>query len=661
MRPSPIGVTFGPRYSVEFRILGPVEVVSDGRVIALGSLKPRALLVILLLHANEVVSRERLIDDLWGDQPPETAAASLHTYVSQLRKLVEANSGEPKLLVTRAPGYVLRVDPEHVDLKQFELLARRGKSELIAGDANTAASTLAAALALWRGPPLQEFGSAPFALAESLRLQELRISVYEDRIDADLALGGHDRLVGELDALVAENPYRERLCGQLMLALYRCGRQADALDVYRRTRRRLADELGLEPGPALQELEQAILRHQPTLSSRASPAVAGPERRRADRSASSIPVPPERARKPVLRRRWALIAVGAAVAAAAAAAVIAAHGRSSSIKPVAVKAHSVAVIDPARNAVVADIPTGAYPGPLAADSTYVYVANIGDYTVSRILPMKRKRYDTFALSPAIDMVAGDRQLWVANGGAPGHTPLGLGPGTVAVRNPGPTVKTFRVGPNINGGEEQTTIAADDSGYSLWAGNQDSRTVRQIDRTTDKTLITIHSIAPGGLAVVGNSSAGDTVWVSDPFRGLVARIDERARRIVAQIHIPGTPTRLAADARAVWVVARDRNGPGEWRPTRDTHPALWRIDPTTNKPITRIPVPLTPLRIALGGGYVWVTAQRVLSTQGNSVDATVFKIDPTTNRIVARIPLRTHAVDGIIVNHGLVWAAVPASQ
>jgi len=645
---------------VEFRILGPVEVVSDGRVVALGSLKPRALLVILLLHANEVVSRERLIDDLWGEQPPETAAASLHTYVSQLRKVLEGNSGQPKLLVTRAPGYVLEVDPEHVDLNQFELLARRGKSELIADDANTAASTLAGALALWRGPPLQEFGSAPFALAESLRLQELRISVLEDRIDADLALGAHDRLVGELDTLLAENPYRERLCGQLMLALYRCGRQADALDVYRRTRRRLADELGLEPGPALQELEQAILRHQPTLSSKASPGVAEPERRRADRSASSVPeLPPGRAGKPVLRRRWALVAAVVAVAAAVAAAVVAAHGRSSAIKPVPVKPHTVAVIDPTRNTVVADIPTGAYPGPLAADGTYVYVANIGDYTISRILPMKRKRYDTYALSPAIDMVAGDRQLWVANGGAPGHTPLGLGPGTVAVRNPGPTVKTFRVGPNINGlDEEQTTIAADDSGYSLWAGNQDSRTVRQIDRTTDRTLITIHGIAPGGLAVVGSSSAGDTVWVSDPFRNLVARINERARRIVAQIHIPDTPTRLAADARAVWVVA---NGPGEWRPTRKTHPALWRIDPTTNKPVTRIPLPLTPIRIALGAGFVWVTAQRVISTQGNSIDATVFKIDPATNRIVARIPLHTRAVDGIIVSHGLVWAAVPASQ
>jgi DNA-binding SARP family transcriptional activator len=648
---------------MEFRILGPVEVVDDSRRVPLGPTRQRALLALLVLHANEVVSRDRLIDDLWGEQAPETAAASLHTHVWQLRKLLEEGNGaQPRVLVTRAPGYVLEVDPEHVDLKQFELLARRGKSELVADDATAAASTLAEALALWRGPPLQEFGSAPFALAESLRLQELRISVLEDRIDADLALGRHDRLVGELDTFVADNSYRERLCGQLMLALYRCGRQAEALEVYRRTRRRLAEELGIEPGPALQGLEQAILRHEPTIPTEAPPTVAEPERLRTDAIDPSIPeLPRRRTQKPALLHRWALIAAGVAVAAAAAAAVVTALERSSAIKPVPVKPHSVALIDPARNAVAADIATGDYPGPLAADSTYVYVSNIGDATVSRILPMKRKLYDTFALSRAIDLVAGDRQLWVANGGAPGHTPLGLGNGTVAVLNRGPTVKTFRVGPNINGGEEQTTIAADDSGYSLWAGNQDSRTVRQIDRTTGRTLITIRGIAPGGLAIVGNSSAGDTVWASDPSRNLVARIDEHARRIVAQIHIPNTPTRLAADARAVWVVARDRNGPGEWRPTRETHPALWRIDPTTNEPVARIPLPLTPVRIALGAGSVWVTAQRVLSTQGNSVDATVFEIDPATNRIVARIPLRTRAVDGIIISDGLVWAAVPASQ
>jgi DNA-binding SARP family transcriptional activator/DNA-binding beta-propeller fold protein YncE len=593
------------------------------------------------LHANEIVSTDRLIDELWGDSPPESAANMLQGYVSHLRKALEpaGRRGEHKLIVSRPPGYVLQVGPDQVDAERFERLASEGRRLLDDGDAEAAAARLRAALALWRGRPLDDLAYEPFAHSTIERLEELRLQTLEDRIDADLALGRHNALVGELRELVDRHPLRERLRAQLMTVLYRCGRQVDALEAYREGRRALRDELGIEPGPALRELEQAILRQDPALGAAAA-------------------APP-----PILRhawRRWSLIAAGLALAGAAAgAAVVATLGSSTNLEPVAVTPHSVAVIDPARNILVADIPTGDYPGPLAADGTYVYVCNIGDATVSRILPMKRKLYDTFALSRAIDMVAGDRQLWVANGGAPGHTPLGLGNGTVAVLNPGPTVKTFRVGPDMNGSEEQTTIAADDSGYSLWAGNQDSRTVRQFDRTTGKTLITIHGIAPGGLAVVGNSSTGDTVWASDPSHNLVARIDERARRIVQEIPIPNTPTRLAANDHAVWIAARDRSDPGDARPTRGTHPALWRIDPTTIEPVERIPLPLTPIRISLGAGSVWVAAQRYL--RHGSVDATVFRIDPATNRIIARIPLRTRAVDGIIVSHGLVWAAVPASQ
>jgi DNA-binding SARP family transcriptional activator len=250
---------------MEFRILGPVEVVDGGRVVSLGPSKQRALLAVLLLHVNEVVSRDRLIEDLWGERAPQSAAASLHTYVSQLRKLLEPDSRAPTVLLTRAPGYVLELDTERVDLNRFELLARRGKSELVAGNAGAAATTLAEALSLWRGEPLQEFGSAPFALAESLRLQELRVSALENRIDADLALGRNDALVAQLETLVTTHPYRERLRAQLMLALYRSGRQVQALEAYRKTRRHLAEELGLEPGEALRRLQKAILGQDPLL------------------------------------------------------------------------------------------------------------------------------------------------------------------------------------------------------------------------------------------------------------------------------------------------------------------------------------------------------------------------------------------------------------
>ena len=633
---------------MEFRILGPLEVVDGFDPVALDAAKQRTLLALLLLHPNEVVSSERVIDELWGDRPPATAGKVVQTYVSQLRRALGAAA-----ITTRAPGYVLEVDTESVDAERFRKLVAVARALGVKGDREHAVARYREGLALWRGPPLSDVAFESFARNEVERLAEERLDAVSALIDCELALGQHLDLVTELETLVGQYPLRERFRSQLMLALYRSGRQADALDVYQNGRRLLLDELGLEPGRELQDLEKAILMHDPALDL-APPTLAAAPR----------VGPRDAPRTSVLPRRRALAIAAAAVAVAAAAivvAVVATHGHSSAIKPVPVEPDSVAVIDPTRNIVVADIPTGGYPGPLAADNGYVYVGNIGSETVTMIIAKQRKLYDTFGLSRAIDMVAGDRQLWVANGGAPGHDPPGLGNGTVSVQNQGPTIKTFRVGPDMNGGAEQTTIAADDSGYSIWVGNQDSRTVRQFDRTADKTLLKIHGIEPGGLAVVGNSSAGDTVWVSDPAREVVIRIDEHKRRVVARIRVPRTPTRITADARAVWVVARDRNGPGEWRATRQTHPALWRIDPTTNKPVDRIDLPLTPLRVALGASSVWVTAERVLSEQGNSVDATLFRIDPTSNRIVARIRLRTRAVDGIVVSHGLVWAAIPPSQ
>ena len=246
---------------MDFLILGPLEVREQDRVVSLGGTRQRALLAILLTRANQVVSKSRLIDELWGEEPPETAANVLQVYVSRLRKVLP-----PELLLTRSPGYVLRLDPAQLDLHRFERLVEQAGETLAAGVAEAAASTLREALALWRGPAFADFVERPFARAEAARLDELRLTALERRIEADLALGRHGELVGELKALIDEHPLRERLRGQLMLALYRSGRQAEALDVYRETRRRLVGELGIEPGPALHELEQAILRQDPALA-----------------------------------------------------------------------------------------------------------------------------------------------------------------------------------------------------------------------------------------------------------------------------------------------------------------------------------------------------------------------------------------------------------
>lgn len=584
----------------------------------LGGAKQRAVLALLLLHANEVLPVDRLIDELWGESPPESAANMLQGYVSHLRKALEPGRGrgEYQILVSRPPGYSLQIRPQQLDATRFEALTEQARKLLDEGDAAAAAERLHAALALWRGPALADFAHEPFARPEADRLEEERLAAIEDRLDADLSLGRSD-VVGELRKLIAEHPTRERLRGQLMLALYRSGRQAEALQVYQEAWRTFTDELGIEPGPALRELEQAILRHDPDLGT-----VAPPHRRVYAR----------------LRRRSTFVLAGGAFAAAAIAAALTLGGSAA---PIVVKPHSVAAIDPRTNEVVADIPVGGYPGPITADDEFVYVCNIGDATVSIIRPGPRALKGTMGFSRAIDLVAAQGYLWAANGGSPGYTPEP--PGTVSQHSAGVPVLRIRVGPSLVGPEEQTTIAADARRFEIWAGNQDSQTVRQVAPSSGGSIV--RGIAPGGLAVK-EGSGGATVWATDPSRHLVVRIDGASRRIVRRIGIPDQPTRLAAGDGAVWVTTRGRN------------PAVWRIDTKTNRPAARIPLPMKPTRVAVGEGAVWVAGTTKNNNGGLDSGGIVIRIDPVTDRIVARIPLGDAAIDGIVVSHGLVWVAVP---
>jgi DNA-binding SARP family transcriptional activator len=251
---------------VEFRILGSLEVVEEGRPLALGGARQRALLALLLTRANEIVSTDRLIDELWGERTPKAAGNALQYHISRLRRLLAPSHA----IVTQEPGYLIRVEPEELDLFRFERLVEEGQQS----SPEAAARLFGEALALWRGPALADVAHESFAQREILRLEELRLVALERRIDADLALGRDAELVAELDALVREHPLRERPRAQLMLALYRSGRQAEALEVYRQTRRLLVDELGLEPSPALHELEQAILHQDPELTPRVDPVPA---------------------------------------------------------------------------------------------------------------------------------------------------------------------------------------------------------------------------------------------------------------------------------------------------------------------------------------------------------------------------------------------------
>src|SRR4051812_23353173 len=244
---------------MDISVLGPMEAAAGGRPLSLGGGKPRALLAMLALQAGSPVSTDHLIEGLWGESPPATANKMIQIFVSQVRKALDAG-GDAGRLVTRGRGYELRIDADDVDALRFErLLAAQAPRE---------------ALALWRGPPLEELSGEPFAAAEIRRLEELRLAALEQAIEQDLAAGRHRDVIGELDALVAQEPLNERFHGQRMLALYRSGRQSDALAAYRQARETLIDQVGLEPGPELQKLNDAMLQHDPSLDAPAAAAAA---------------------------------------------------------------------------------------------------------------------------------------------------------------------------------------------------------------------------------------------------------------------------------------------------------------------------------------------------------------------------------------------------
>ena len=258
---------------MEFRILGPLEVGERGAV-ALGGIKPRAVLAVLLLHANEPVSAERLALALWGEEAPASAVKTVQVHVSRLRKAL----GDADIVATTPAGYCLRVRAGRARRRALRAPRRgRARARSARGPARARGGVLREALALWRGPPLADLAFEPFAQAEIARLEEQRLAALEARVEADLAAGRHAELVGELQQLVAAHPTRERLAGQLMLALYRCGRQADALEAYREARRVLVAEIGVEPGPELRRLQEAILRQDASLERRRRPGRAARE------------------------------------------------------------------------------------------------------------------------------------------------------------------------------------------------------------------------------------------------------------------------------------------------------------------------------------------------------------------------------------------------
>jgi peptide/nickel transport system substrate-binding protein len=579
--------------SLEFRVLGPFEVSEGGRPLDVGSGKQRALLALLLLRAGQVVSTDGLIDALWGERPPPSAPNSVHIYVSRLRRAL--GNGR---LETRGHGYLLRLGPQELDLGRFERLLVEGRELLAGGDATRAAETLRAALSLWRGPPLSDFASEPFAQIEIARLEELHQAALEERIEADLALGRHAELVPELEALVREHPLRERLRAQLMLALYRSGRQADALAAYRQARRTLGEELGLEPGRALQELERAILRQDADLD------------------------PPERASRVAVRaprRSGALIAIGASVLLAAVVAFASIElARDDGPGLAAASPNVVAAIDTSSNRLVADVPLGNGPTSVAAGEGSVWVTNAYDGTVSRIDPVTRSVRQTIEVGDSPSGIAvGAGAVWVANHAD--STVSRIDPATNAV------VQTVDVG---NG-----PLAVAFGEGSVWVTNSLDRSVSRVDPARGREVSTIETDAVGrGIAVGGGS-----VWITDESSNRVARIDPATNTVAETIGVGNGPSGIAFGEQALWV-ANAIDG------------TVSRIDPASGTVTAAIAVPGGPGAVAVAGGDVWVSVE---------FGERLLRINPVEAAVVEDVAIGNRP-KGVVVTNDRVWVAVQAS-
>jgi DNA-binding SARP family transcriptional activator/streptogramin lyase len=550
-----------------------------------------------------VVSVDALVEALWGETAPSTAVKAVQGYVSHLRRLL----GSEGVLVTQAPGYALRVPEEAVDARRFESLAAEGWRTL-RDDPESALETFERALALWRGPALVEFAFVDFAQREITRLEELRLETLEGRFESMLRLGRHGAVVAELETRVAEHPLRERLRGQLMLALYRSGRQAEALEVYRKGRRLLADELGLEPGVELQQLERAILSQDPSL----------------DAPAAREPTPEPVSRDGPRRRRRRRIAVGAALAAVAAAAatlgyLVVADEPSASV---AATPPTLAVIDPGTNRVVASIPVGSKPVAIAAGEGSVWVGDARDGTIARVDPETRKVVKTIGIgAPVVDLATGLGGVWAATGGFGEVVRIDPEIGAVAQRIPlgDPSDPIVPSVPSIGVGDGR-----------VWAGVPDG--LSRIDPASGQVVDTVDLDSTQALQI---AAGGGAVWVTT-IANRARRVEARSGRTTAEFYAGGWVYPVTLDGATAWV--------GGLR-------GLAKLDADTGASLSSTGAIKAVTGIAYGEGSVWLT---------NAATAEVVRLESETGVVEARIPLGGLGED-VVVHRGLVWVVVPPPE
>ncbi|HEX2588206.1 MAG TPA: BTAD domain-containing putative transcriptional regulator [Gaiellales bacterium] len=570
-----------------FGILGPLQAHRGTESLPVGSGRQAELMALLVTRRNTAVPTERLIDDLWDGRPPDTAAKIVQNAVSGLRRALGDESGA--VLVTQGRGYMLVTPAGGTDVDRAAELLEQGRAELAAGNADGAARTLRAALALWRGPPLPEVAYRSFARDEIARLDELRLVVLEERIAADLARGERAELVPELEQLVARHPLREGFRGQLMLALYRAGRQARALQVYSEGRIALSEELGIEPGENLKRLERAILDHDPDLD--------GPSRPRA---------------LPVVRGRERLALAAGAILLAAAAAAAVWMSQSGAAPAVTVGGNSIGLIDPASGRILADFPAGDAPSKVVTTGDAAWALSENDGTVTRMdLTTGRRRTYRLTAGRAADMVLGGGWLWIS---VVGNAPAGNGATADVVRLDPDTMTDEGTVPLPGAGAvgDPAPLAYSAGEETLWAAAFGD--LSAINPITRRRTPAAHDVDAGALA-----SGLGAVWAtpaesSDPRLSRIDPATGRVQRIALPVQSTGS---LAVAGDAVWV-ADPLSGD------------VWRVDPAAAGWPQRIPVGMSALGVSPAGTGVWVA---------DGVSGTIARISSHDGRLaVDRFPI-----------------------
>ena len=579
---------------MEFRILGAVQAREGTSELPLGGPKLRGLVAVLLLAANQVVSRDRLIDALWGERPPASAAHTLDDYVSRLRRVLGRERIE-----TRAPGYRLRVEPGELDVDRFEALLRDGRDALARGDPATALERLDLALALWRGPALADLLQEPVGQAEAGRLEERRIMAVEERHDAALRLGRHAEVVGDLERVVEQQSYRERSIAQLMLALYRCGRHAEALAVFRAARQRFAAELGLEPGPSLRELEQQILNHDERLG------FSGPH--------PSRKRPGER---PRVRRGALVVAVGLLVIAGGAVLAVALRDLDAPLgSPESAQLLEFAGLSGGASTTVA---LRGAPTAMVADGSSLWLADANAGTVVRADRRSGAVAQTLTVggTPGA-MAVGDGSIWVAD--APGATVTRIDRTTQSV--------TQTIGLD---GARVSSLAFGDG--SVWVADDGDDRLVDIDASSGEVRRTINlDTSPSALAVRAGA-----IWMADYDGHAVTELDARSGRPLARVNVGQGPVALAVQPDAVWVAN-----------TLDS--TVTRIDPARGAVVATIAVASGPIALAAGEGRLWVASQHA---------GTLSEIDARRNAVVRSVPLAATPT-AVVAADGRPWVGVRA--